>query len=446
MVPADKILEEARQNKVDIIGLSGLITPSLDEMVHVARELKRERFSQPLLIGGATTSRMHTAVKIEPHYDQPVVHVLDASRSVSVTGNLVSETLRNEFVKKKKNEYLKLRKRHESRSTRKTYLSLNEVRENPVQIDWDSSDIIKPNEPGNHVFEHYPLEEIRRYIDWGPFFIAWQMKGRFPEVLEDEKYGEEAQNLFDDANQLLDKIIDRKLLKAKAVLGLYPANSVGDDIELYTDDQRSEVLATFHTLRQQAQKRSGQPNKALSDFVAPKDSGIEDYLGGFAVTAGIGAAELVRRFEDDHDDYNAILRKALADRLAEAFTELLHEKVRKKIWGHAPNEGYSNESLIREQYKGIRPAAGYPAQPDHTEKRTLFDLLDAEEEAGIHLTEHFAMHPAASVCGLYFAHPESTYFNAGNFGKDQVEDYARRKGMSVEEVERWLGSNLNYEP
>ncbi|WP_372635064.1 methionine synthase [Fodinibius sp.] len=446
MVPADKILEEARQNKVDIIGLSGLITPSLDEMVHVAKELKREQFNQPLLIGGATTSRMHTAVKIEPNYDQPVVHVLDASRSVSVTGNLVSETLRNEFVKKKENEYLKLRKRHQSRSSRKTYLSIGEARENATEIDWESTEIVPPNEPGKHVFDNYPLEEIRNYIDWGPFFIAWQMKGKFPEVLEDEKYGEEAQKLFDDANRLLDKIIDQKLLKARAVLGLYPANAVGDDIELYSDDRRSEVLTTFHTLRQQAQKRRGQPNRALSDFVAPRETGIADYMGGFAVTAGIGAPELVRRFEDNHDDYNAILTKALADRLAEAFTELLHEKVRKKIWGYAPDEDYSNKSLIREQYEGIRPAAGYPAQPDHTEKRILFDLLDAEEEAGIHLTEHFAMHPAASVSGLYFAHPESSYFNVGNLGKDQIEDYARRKGMSVKEVERWLGSNLNYEP
>ncbi|SHG20065.1 methionine synthase (B12-dependent) [Fodinibius roseus] len=446
MVPADKILEEARQNKVDIIGLSGLITPSLDEMVHVAKELKREQFNQPLLIGGATTSRMHTAVKIEPNYDQPVIHVLDASRSVSVTGNLVSETLRNEFIKKKENEYLKLRKRHQSRSSRKTYLPLNEARENAAEIDWESTEIVPPNEPGKHVFDNYPLEEIRSYIDWGPFFIAWQMKGKFPEVLEDEKYGEEAQKLFDDANDLLDRIIDQQLLKAKAVLGLYPANAVGDDIELYSDDRRSEVLTTFHTLRQQAQKRRGQPNRALSDFVAPRETGIADYMGGFAVTAGIGAPELVRRFEDNHDDYNAILTKALADRLAEAFTELLHEKVRKKIWGYAPDEDYSNKALIREQYDGIRPAAGYPAQPDHTEKRILFDLLDAEEEADIHLTEHFAMHPAASVSGLYFAHPESSYFNVGNLGKDQIEDYARRKGMSVKEVERWLGSNLNYEP
>lgn len=446
MVPADKILEEAREQNVDIIGLSGLITPSLDEMVHVAKELERENFNQPLMIGGATTSRMHTAVKIEPNYDQPVVHVLDASRSVSVTGNLVSKTLRDEFVKKTKNEYVKLRERHEGRSNRKNYLSIDEARDNATDIDWESSEIVTPNQLGTQVFDNYPLEEIRDYIDWGPFFIAWQMKGKFPDILEDEKYGEEATKLYNDANQLLDKIIDQKLLKARAVLGLYPANSVGDDIELYTDDSREEILKTFHMLRQQSQKRRGQPNKALSDFVAPKKSGINDYMGGFAVTCGIGAPELVKQFEDDHDDYNAILTKALADRLAEAFTELLHEKVRQDIWGYAPDEELTNKELIKEQYDGIRPAPGYPAQPDHTEKRTLFDLLDVEDTTGITLTESFAMHPAASVSGLYFAHPQSDYFNVGNFTKDQIKDYAQRKDMSVAEVERWLGPNLNYNP
>ncbi|HEX6983619.1 MAG TPA: methionine synthase [Balneolaceae bacterium] len=444
MVPADKILDEARKNKVDIIGLSGLITPSLDEMVHVAKELKREKFSQPLMIGGATTSRMHTAVKIEPKYDQPVIHVLDASRSVSVTGNLISKSLRDEFVKKKKNEYLKLRNQHEKRSSRKTYLPLSEARKNAAQINFNSSHIKRPNCLGQQVFDDYPLEEIRKYIDWGPFFIAWQMKGKFPDVLEDPAYGDEARKLFDEANELLDKIIDEKLLKARAVMGLYPANSVSDDIELYTDESRNEALVTFHGLRQQAQKRRGQPNKAISDFVAPKESGIADYMGGFAVTCGIGTVDLVKKFEANHDDYNAILTKALADRMAEAFTELLHEKVRKEIWGYGADEKYSNEALIREEYEGIRPAAGYPAQPDHTEKRTLFDLLNAEENAGIRLTESYAMFPAASVSGLYFAHPESDYFNVGKLEKDQIEDYARRKGMSVEEVERWLGANLNY--
>ncbi|WP_138431790.1 methionine synthase [Fodinibius saliphilus] len=446
MVPADKILEEARKENVDIIGLSGLITPSLDEMVHVAKELDREEFEQPLMIGGATTSRMHTAVKIEPNYDQPVVHVLDASRSVSVTGNLISKTLRDDFVSQTKDEYVKLRERHEGRSNRKTYLPIDQARENATEIDWKNSEIIKPNKLGTKIFDNYPLDEIRNYIDWGPFFIAWQMKGRFPEVLEDEKYGEEAQKLYKDANKLLDKIVDQKLLKAKAVMGLFPANAVGDDVELYTDDSREEVLTTFHMLRQQAQKRRGQPNKALSDFVAPKSSGINDYMGGFAVTCGLGAKELVKQFEDDHDDYNAILTKALADRLAEAFTELIHEKVRTSIWGYAPDEDLTNKELIKEQYDGIRPAAGYPAQPDHTEKRILFDLLDVPETTGISLTESCAMHPAASVSGLYFAHPDSDYFNVGNLEKDQIKDYANRKGMSVEKIERWLGPNLSYDP
>jgi len=437
MVPADKILQEARDNKVDIIGLSGLITPSLDEMVHVAKELKREQFRQPLMIGGATTSRMHTAVKIEPMYDQPVVHVLDASRSVSVTGNLVSKTLRDAFVDEKKKEYQKLRKQHSGRSRKKTYLSLEEAQANKTQIDWKSTDIVKPSLIGTQVFDSYSLEEIRHYI-------AWEMKGKFPDVLEDEKYGEEARKLYEDANRLLDKIVKRKLLKARAVIGLFPANAVGDDIEIYADENRDEVLATFHTLRQQAKKRKGQPNKALSDFVAPKETGIADYMGGFTVTAGVGAPELARQFEEDHDDYNAIMAKALADRLAEAFTELLHERVRKQYWGYAPEENYSNKELIRETYTGIRPAPGYPAQPDHTEKRILFDLLNTEKNTGVELTEHYAMHPAASVSGLYFSHPQSDYFNVGNLEKDQIEDYARRKEMSVEEIERWLAPNLNY--
>lgn len=446
MVPADKILEEAKNNNVDIIGLSGLITPSLDEMVHVAKEMKRQKFTKPLLIGGATTSRMHTAVKIEPNYDQPVIHVLDASRSVSVTGNLVSKTLKKDFVKEKKQEYERLRDEHSNRSRRKKYLPIDKARENKTSIEWEKTSILKPKELDRQLFEDYPLSEIRNYIDWGPFFIAWEMKGKFPDVLEDEKYGQEARKLYEDANRLLDKIVKKKLLRARAVMGLFPANSVGDDIEIYTDENREEVLTTFHTLRQQAKKRKGEPNKALSDFVAPKKSGVNDYMGGFAVTAGIGAPELVKKFEKDHDDYNAIMVKALADRLAEAFTELLHEKVRKQYWGYAPEENYSNKELIREKYTGIRPAPGYPAQPDHTEKRILFDLLDVKSSTGIELTEHFAMHPAASVSGLYFAHPESTYFNVGNLEKDQIKDYAKRKGMTVEEIERWLAPNLNYEP
>ncbi|MDX1670969.1 MAG: methionine synthase [Balneolaceae bacterium] len=444
MVPADKILKEARENNVDIIGLSGLITPSLDEMVHVAKELKREQFTQPLLIGGATTSRMHTAVKIEPMYDQPVIHVLDASRSVSVTGNLISKTLKKEFVGEKEQEYQKLREQHESRSRGKSYLSIEEARANKTDIEWDASEITQPKKPGVHQFKNYPLEEIRNYIDWGPFFIAWQMKGRFPEILEDEKYGEEARKLYEDANRLLDQIVKEKLLRAHGVIGLFPANAEGDDIEVYEDEERDRPVTIFHTLRQQAKKRSGQPNKALADYIAPKETGIADYIGGFAVTAGEGSAKLVKEFEDQQDDYNAILTKALADRLAEAFAEMLHERVRKEFWGYAPDEQFSNEELIRERYRGIRPAPGYPAQPDHTEKDLLFDLIGVQESTGIELTEHYAMQPPASVSGLYFAHPESSYFNVGDIGKDQVEDYARRKGMSVKEVERWLSSNLNY--
>jgi 5-methyltetrahydrofolate--homocysteine methyltransferase len=414
-------------------------------MVHVAKELKREEFKQPLMIGGATTSRMHTAVKIEQQYNQPVVHVLDASRSVSVTGNLVSETLRNEFVKKKRQEYLKLRDQHESRSRKKNYLSIQDARANKTEIDWGSADLKKPHNIGQQIFEDYPLDDLRDYIDWGPFFIAWQMKGKFPDVLEDEKYGEEARKLYDDANELLDHIIKQKLIKANAVIGTYPANAVGDDIEVYSDESREEVQTIFHSLRQQSEKRRGQPNKALSDFIAPKETGIADYIGGFAVTTGIGVPELVKQFEDDHDDYNAILTKALADRLAEAMAELMHEKIRKQYWGYAPDEDFSNNDLIREKYTGVRPAPGYPAQPDHTEKPILFDLLNVQETTGIELTENLAMTPASSISGLYFSHPESDYFNVGNITKDQVKDYAARKGMSVDEVERWLGSNLGYE-
>ncbi len=446
MVPADKILEEAQKEKVDIIGLSGLITPSLDEMVHVAKELKRENFRQPLMIGGATTSRLHTAVKIEPKYDQPVVHVLDASRSVSVTGNLVSKTLRDDFVQETAQEYQQLREQHAGRSSRKNYLSLKEARANKTDIDWENAPIVKPRNPGIHVLEDYPLSELRNYIDWGPFFITWQMPGRFPKILEDEKYGEEAQKLYDDAQELLDRIVKEQLLQANGVIGLFPANSVGDDLELYTDDSRNNVKTVLHTLRQQSEKRRGEPNKALSDFVAPKETGIKDYAGGFAVTAGLGSQKLVQQFEKEHDDYSAILTKALADRLAEAFAELMHEKVRKEYWGYAPDENFSNDELIREKYTGIRPAAGYPAQPDHTEKDILFDLLNVQQNAGIELTESYAMTPPASVSGLYFAHPKSTYFNVGNLKKDQIKDYARRKGMEVEEVERWLQANLEYDP
>ncbi|MEX0994454.1 MAG: methionine synthase [Balneolaceae bacterium] len=447
MVPTDKILEEARKEKVDVVGLSGLITPSLDEMVHVAKEMKRENFNLPLLIGGATTSRLHTAVKIEPNYDHPVIHVLDASRSVTVVSHLVGVAGRKDkFVGEIAEEYEDLREKHANRKERKNYLRIGEARENRPSIDWEESEIPAPEKPGVHTFEDHTLEELRQYIDWSPFFIAWEMKGKFPAILESDKYGEEARKLYEDANALLDRIIEEKLLQANGMIGLFPANSVGDDIEIYTDEDRDKILTTLHTLRQQSEKRSSASNKALSDYIAPKDSGIADYIGGFAVTAGIGIGKRVEKFEKDHDDYNSIMTKALADRLAEAFAEMLHANVREEYWGYSPDEDFANKDLIREKYKGIRPAPGYPAQPDHTEKRLLFDLLEAEKNTGITLTEHYAMKPAASVSGLYLAHPESQYFNVGKIGKDQVEDYAKRKGMSVKEIERWLSPNLNYEP
>ena len=445
MNPADKILEAAKEHNVDVIGLSGLITPSLDEMVNVANEMKREAFDLPLMIGGATTSRMHTAVKIDPNYDHPVIHVLDASRSVTVVNRLVSKTLKTGFVDQISGEYKKLRKQYKDHGKRKTYLPIEQARKNRTKIDWKKTEIIRPKKLGITTLDDVDLAELRNYIDWTPFFIAWEMKGRFPEILDDDKAGVEARKLYDDANQLLDKLIDQKLLTAKGVAGLFPANAVGDDIEVYADETRKEVLTTFHTLRQQAKKRSGQPNKALADYIAPKETLIPDYIGGFAVTAGHGTLDLVKKFEDDNDDYNAILVKALSDRFAEAFAEMLHKKVRTELWGYSPDENFDNTDLIREKYDGIRPAPGYPAQPDHTEKRQLFGLMNVEERTGISLTEHLAMDPASSVSGLYFAHPKAKYFNIGNIKRDQIEDYAKRKGMSVQEVENWLRPNLAYD-
>ena len=445
MTPADKILAAAKEHKVDVIGLSGLITPSLDEMVHVAGEMTREGFDTPLLIGGATTSRMHTAVKIAPSYNNPVIHVLDASRSVTVVNRLVSKTLKKGFLDEVQKEYEGLREQYISRGRKKSYLPIGKARLNRTKINWEKAAIKKPEKLGITEFKNMPLDILRRYIDWGPFFIAWEMKGKFPDILEDKKAGTEARKLFDEANRLLDRIISEKLFTAHGIAGIFPANSIGDDIEVYKDDTRSEVSTTFHALRQQAKKRSGQPNKALSDFVAPKETGITDYIGGFAVTTGHGVLDLVKKFEQDHDDYNAIMVKALADRLAEAFAEYLHREVRTNLWGYAHDEDFDNEQLIREEYSGIRPAPGYPAQPDHTEKQLLFDLMGVQDSTGITLTEHLAMSPASSVCGLYFAHPEAQYFNLGNITRDQVEDYAARKGMSIEEVERWLGPNLSYD-
>ena len=445
MNPAEKILAAAKEHKVDVIGLSGLITPSLDEMVNVANEMKREKFKVPLMIGGATTSRMHTAVKIAPSYDHPVIHVLDASRSVTVVNRLVSKTLKNGFVDEISLEYDELRTQYKSRGKKKKYLSIEKARANKTNIDWQSTAIVKPKKPGVTHVRDMDLSVLRNYIDWTPFFIAWEMKGRYPDILEDEKAGVEAQKLLNDANELLDKIIYGNLLTAHGIAGLFPANAVGDDIEIYTDESRSEVLTRFHTLRQQSKKRAGQPNKALADYLAPKDTGIADYIGGFAVTTGHGTIDLVSKFEKDNDDYNAILTKAVADRLAEAFAEYLHEKVRKELWGYSCDETYSNLDLIKEVYHGIRPAPGYPAQPDHTEKEILFDLMGVPEATGITLTDHLAMDPASSVSGLYLAHPEAKYFNLGDIKRDQAEDYARRKGMTLEKVEEWLGPNLAYD-
>ena len=444
MVPCEKILQTARDLKVDLIGLSGLITPSLDEMVHVASEMTREGFQVPLLIGGATTSKAHTAVKIATAYGQPVVHVLDASRAVGVVSGLISRDQRSAFVEKTRLEQEQIRQAHQGKTARKL-LTLEQARARRVPIQWRAADIPKPAFTGVRTLDRFPLDQIVPFIDWSPFFHTWELKGHYPQILEDGKIGGRARELFSDAQKLLGEIIGQKLLTARGVYGFFPANSVGDDIELYTDESRTEVLATFHTLRQQAEKPEGQPNQALADFIAPKLTDLVDYLGAFAVTTGIGIEALCERLEKDHDDYNSIMAKALADRLAEAFAEWLHKKARED-WGYGKDERLANEELIREKYRGIRPAPGYPACPDHTEKRTLFDLLQVERQAGIHLTETFAMYPASSVSGLYFAHPSAKYFAVGKIDRDQVRDYAKRKRMDLKAVERWLAPNLNYDP
>jgi len=447
MVSAEKIIQEAVEQNVDVIGLSGLITPSLDEMVHVAKEMERKGIKKPMLIGGATTSRVHTAVKIAPNYSGTTIHVLDASRSVPVVSRLLSE---NEDEKKKymnsfKDEYDKLRDDYLKRKSGKSFITLNEARANSLKTDWESIKITKPKKGGITVLKDFPLEELRKYIDWTPFFTIWELKGKYPAIFEDEKLGDEAKKLFDDANKLLDEVSSSKSLTANGVFGIFAANTVGyDDIEIYSNENRSGVLSILHTLRQQIKKAEGQPNLALSDFIAPTESNKTDYLGAFAVTAGEGIEELVNMYEKDHDDYKIILVKALADRLAEAFAEHLHEKVRKEYWGYAGDESFSNEDLVKEKYIGIRPAPGYPSQPDHTEKPIIFSLLGVEEETGIKLTENLAMYPAASVCGLHFANPVAKYFNVGKIAKDQVLDYHRRKGMSVDEIEKWLSPILNY--
>ncbi len=444
MTPCEKILKTAIDEKVDIIGLSGLITPSLDEMVNVAKEMERLNFKLPLLIGGATTSKVHTAVKVAPNYSGPTIHVLDASRSVPVVSNMLSDEYRANLVEETKKEYEEIRIKHFNKNAEKRFLTLEQARENKGKFNWD--EIKKPEKLGITVYENFSLKKLSEHIDWTPFFHTWELKGVYPQILSNEIVGEEATKLFDDAKALLDKVIENNLLTAKAVVGLFPANSTGDDIEVYTDDTRTEVLTVFHTLRQQNEKRNTTPHFALADFVAPKETGIADYIGGFAVTAGIGIEPFVEQFLKDHDDYNSIMIKALADRLAEAFAESLHKIVRTELWGYASAESLNNEQLIKEEYQGIRPAPGYPACPDHTEKKTLFELLNVEGNTGIKLTESFAMYPAAAVSGLYFAHPKSQYFGLGKISRDQVEDYAKRKNMSVETVEKWLSPNLGYEP
>ena len=444
MVPAQKIIEEAKKQQVDIIGLSGLITPSLDEMVHFAKEMQREGFTIPLIIGGATTSRIHAAVKVAPNYSHGVVHVLDASRSVTVCSNLMNKDNRDSYIAGIKDEYEKAREAHLNKRSDKRFATIEEARNMKLEINLNGAMPPKPTFTGTKVIEAFPLEELVPYIDWTPFFHTWELRGSYPKIFDDKFVGVEAKKPFDDAQALLKKIVNEKLLQANGVIGFWPANSVGDDIELYTDESRKQLLTRIHTLRQQVEKTKGEPYYALSDFIAPKESGIADYFGGFAVTAGIGCDELVAQFEKDHDDYNSIMAKALADRLAEAFAEKMHELVRREHWGYAKDESLSNEDLIKEEYQGIRPAPGYPACPDHTEKITLFELLKAGDNAKMQLTESLAMMPAASVSGFYFAHPQSRYFGLGKISKDQVEDYAKRKGMDLETAERWLGPNLNY--
>ncbi len=441
MVPSEKILSRAKDDQVDLIGLSGLITPSLEEMVHVAKEMEREKFTIPLLIGGATTSKIHTAVKIDENYSEAVVHVHDASKAVAVAGKLLSDSSKKGFMNEISIEYTNMRENHKKKYSAKNYISIEESRKNKFQIDWKSVSIKKPNFIGVNKLKEFPLDEIKNYIDWTPFFIAWEMKGKYPTIFENAKYGTEAIKLFDEAQVLLNKILDEKLLTANAIYGIFPANSIDDDIEIYEDETRKNVKSVFHTLRQQADKAS---SLALSDFIAPKVSGINDYIGAFAVTTGLGSKELVKKYEDNHDDYSAIMVKAIADRLAEAFAELLHEKIRKEFWGYASEEKFENTDLISEKYQGIRPAPGYPAQPDHTEKIDLFKLLDVDNSIGISLTESLAMDPPASVCGIYFANPEAKYFNVGKISKDQVQDYAKRKNMTLNEAEKWLAPILNY--
>jgi 5-methyltetrahydrofolate--homocysteine methyltransferase len=465
MVPTQKILDTARAENADIIGLSGLITPSLEEMTHVAREMQRQGFSLPLLIGGATTSRAHTALKIDPHYDAPTVWVKDASRAVGVAQSLISKDLRASFVAANDADYAEIRQRHLNRGDAKRLVSLEKARGQKFDGGWDAYTPPTPKQPGITVFDDYPLSELLDYIDWTPFFQAWELAGKYPAILTDAVVGKQASELYRDARAMLDKIVSEKWLTAKAVFGIWPANSVGDDVVLLTEQRepgtgngesegsdsassnsRFSIPYSLHFLRQQVDKPADRPDFCLADFIAPKDSGKQDWIGAFAVTAGIGIDEHVARFEAQYDDYNAILLKALADRLAEALAERLHQRVRKEFWGFEPEETLDNEALIAEKYRGIRPAPGYPACPEHSEKATLFQLLDAGRNAGMQLTESFAMLPTAAVSGYYFSHPKSQYFVVGRVSKEQAADYAKRKGVDLVQAERWLASNLDYDP
>jgi 5-methyltetrahydrofolate--homocysteine methyltransferase len=443
MVPCEKILERAKAEKADMIGLSGLITPSLDEMVHVAREMERQGFKLPLLIGGATTSRAHTAVKIAPHYSEPVVHILDASRAVPVTTSLLSDEGKSSFVARHRADYEALRKAHSA--PKLSVVSLEAARKRRTPIEWRAEDLPVPVFTGLRVLDNFPLATLREFIDWSPFFHTWGLKGVYPRILEHPEHGAQAQQVFNEGNALLDIIIQKKLITARGVYGFFPASSAGDDVELYADDKREKVVERFHFLRQQSNKEGSEPCRSLADFIAPKETALPDHIGAFAVTSGIGLKELCDSYRAKHDDYNAIMAEAIADRLAEAFAECLHKRAREE-WGYGGAEGLSNADLIQEKYRGIRPAAGYPACPDHTEKGTLWRLLDVQSNTGMLITESFAMWPGSSVSGLYFAHPESRYFSLGKIDRDQVADYSKRKGMSVAEVERWLGQNLNYDP
>jgi 5-methyltetrahydrofolate--homocysteine methyltransferase len=448
MVPVDKIIQAATQERADIVGLSGLITPSLDEMCHVAAEFERQGFDVPLLIGGATTSRVHTAVKIHPNYRRgQTVYVNDASRAVGVVSSLLSRDARDRYVSDIRAEYARIATAHARGEENKQRLPLTEARANALKLDWSGAYVPPvPRLVGARTLSDIPIAELVDYIDWSPFFATWELNGKYPAILQDATVGEAARGLFADAQAMLKKMIAEKWFRASAVIGFWPANSDGDDIHVFADEARQKPMATLHTLRQQLARREGRANVALADFIAPRGSGLRDYIGAFAVTAGLGEEAVVNRFKHANDDYSAILAKALADRLAEALAERMHQRTRREFWAYAPDETLRNDELIGEQYRGIRPAPGYPAQPDHTEKATLFNLLDGERAIGVKLTESFAMWPGASVCGLYFSHPDSYYFGVGKIERDQVESYAKRKGETFATMEKWLAPILNYDP